>query len=370
MTARGAVANLATAPRAHPNAERWKLEAGSRKSYLAPMTSPLVSELLALDAAEPSPEHRRSGHNPTCRNCDAPLTGRYCAQCGQFDAPADPTLREILADAWDAFTSLDGKLATTLRLLLTRPGVPTRDYLAGRRARYLTPLRLYLVCSVAFFFVSAYEEKVRPDGVRGGIVWKEESDSLRADSARADDARDEGSRAARGRAPVARAGTRVSDSVATMAAADDFWRRQKGRIGDRMRAPENRKRLGESFEQNLPKLMFFLVPVYALLLKLAYWRRRWNLPAHLVVALHMHAFFFVVLLVGDLESLLVGKMLSPWTDLAVTAWLAWYGTAMLRGAYGGRWRTTIARAAVVSSLYGTTIVVAMLGLFFALVLLL
>lgn len=116
--------------------------------------------------------------------------------------------------------------------------------------------------------------------------------------------------------------------------------------------------------------MFFLVPAYAALLRLAYARRRWRLPAHLVVALHMHAFFFVVLLVGDLESLLVGQALSPWSDLVAMAWLGLYGVAMLRNAYGGRWGAAVLRAAFLSTAYGATIVAAMLGLFLVLVLLL
>lgn len=101
-------------------------------------------------------------------------------------------------------TNLDGKVALTVRDLLLHPGRLTREYLAGRRARYLPPVRLYLLASVAFFLVSAYEERVRPDGVRGGIVWRVDADSTRADSARKEDAADAAERRAGVRASAAR----------------------------------------------------------------------------------------------------------------------------------------------------------------------
>ena len=101
----------------------------------------------------------RPAEGARCLNCDASLHGPFCARCGQRALPPRPTLRDLAGEAWQEFVNLDGKVATTLRLLVTRPGLLTVDSRAGRRARYVGPLRLYLVCSLAFFFV----DSVMPD---------------------------------------------------------------------------------------------------------------------------------------------------------------------------------------------------------------
>lgn len=59
---------------------------------------------------------------PRCRNCDAPLTGRYCCACGQRDRDLQLTIRHVLHDATREFLHVDGKILQTLELLALRPG--------------------------------------------------------------------------------------------------------------------------------------------------------------------------------------------------------------------------------------------------------
>jgi hypothetical protein len=87
----------------------------------------------------------------TCGNCNAPLTGPYCAQCGQHAHESARSLGALFHDAWHVVTHLDGRFWSTLRLLLLRPGQLTLEYFAERRARYVPPVRLYFVISIAFF---------------------------------------------------------------------------------------------------------------------------------------------------------------------------------------------------------------------------
>lgn len=81
---------------------------------------------------------------PPCLNCGAPLTGAYCAQCGQevvdLAAPSWVVVRDALGEALD----VDGRLLRTARALL-RPGELTAEYRRGRRAPYVGPLKLFLV---------------------------------------------------------------------------------------------------------------------------------------------------------------------------------------------------------------------------------
>lgn len=87
-----------------------------------------------------------------CPNCETELVGRYCHGCGQEAGPLVPPLVKWVKEAADELLGVDGRLPRTVRLLLTRPGVLTRDWAAGRRSRHIAPIRLFLGSAVVFFF--------------------------------------------------------------------------------------------------------------------------------------------------------------------------------------------------------------------------
>ncbi|PYI92607.1 MAG: hypothetical protein DME97_09860 [Verrucomicrobia bacterium] len=89
-----------------------------------------------------------------CENCGAPLTGEFCAQCGQHAIDYRRSILRVLWDAADSFLNWDTKFLKTLGLLLIRPWELTNDFNAGRRARYVHPLRLYLIASIIFFLLA------------------------------------------------------------------------------------------------------------------------------------------------------------------------------------------------------------------------
>jgi Protein of unknown function (DUF3667) len=116
---------------------------------------------LAAPAASSTPTEGR------CRNCDAPLHGRYCHACGQG---ADDHHRSIVRLAWEAvegLTHLDGRIAKTLPALLFRPGRLAADYTHGRLNRHIPPLRLFLI-SLLIFMLSL--EVVVRQGVRTAVA--------------------------------------------------------------------------------------------------------------------------------------------------------------------------------------------------------
>jgi hypothetical protein len=81
-----------------------------------------------------------------CLNCGTPLSGPFCSSCGQRAVPQNPTVAELTNDAWQELSGYDGRIMATVRGLL-RPGQLTSTYLAGRRAHFLPPLRIYLIVS-------------------------------------------------------------------------------------------------------------------------------------------------------------------------------------------------------------------------------
>jgi len=200
-----------------------------------------------------------------CRNCSVPLTGRFCAACGQEDAadlPFGRAIRDLAGDLLD----LDSRLWLTLKLLVARPGFLGAEYLAGRRARYIAPMRLYLVSSVVFFaaVATAQVELVQVSGTDQASV----SEGARADSAGLAE-------------PSPRAGVSGGGSLRSVLSAAV------------VAAGAEPDRLNQQFIRALAWVMFVLIPVFALLLKGLFQSRELLYVHHLVFALHFHAFAFL-----------------------------------------------------------------------------
>jgi hypothetical protein len=89
-----------------------------------------------------------------CENCGAPLAGEFCSQCGQHAIDYRRSIFRVVLDAADSFLNWDTKFLHSMNQLLIHPWQLTNDFNAGRRARYVHPLRLYLIASIVFFLVA------------------------------------------------------------------------------------------------------------------------------------------------------------------------------------------------------------------------
>lgn len=206
--------------------------------------------------------------NP-CLNCGTNIQLMYCPECGQREIDSDPTLRDFLHEVAEEFLHWDGKLFTTYRLLLVRPGELTREYLAGRRVRYISPLRIYLTCSVLFFFLSA-------------VIPESQVDA-------------QGRQVHRGAVHVGHSTPRELAEVDSLGAHAPMPQRLW--FAHFARAMRNPDKLAASVQSSIPKTMFVLVPLFAALIGVAYRVRRRRYPQHLAFALHAHAVLFLGLVI-------------------------------------------------------------------------
>jgi hypothetical protein len=271
-----------------------------------------------------------------CPNCFAPLATprpRFCPECGQETTVRPPPLGEFLQQFGGAYLSTEGALWRTLKLLLARPGELTAQYLAGRRKHYVLPLRLYLTISVVVLLLlrllaTAQLEQARPEDVVTDVPRSFAIDL------------------GVGRAGL-KEGTFYCESLPAW-----MCRRIEQRFALEPKALVREVRaLGERFVSQLGFAMFLLVPAFAAALKLAYLNRRLRYTEHLVFALHVHAFWF----------LMIGLTLAgqPWlTALALLA-VPVYTTRAMRRVYGGRLWARLLRAAGVALAYGVTMALAL-----------
>jgi hypothetical protein len=284
-----------------------------------------------------------------CANCGAAIDGAYCARCGQETSIALPTARTFLRDAAGRYVALDGRLWRTLFALFFRPGFLTREYLLGRRRRYVRPGRLFLVLSIALFAVfrltgetPIVKAGAGNDPTRNNSTRQEIQDALRKEGAQ---------------------GVTVDDGLnVKLDDLDGPWLGPlRSRIEAFNRLPPKQKadQLTNGVLRYGPYALVALLPVFAAFMQLAYLgrgRRYPNRPrryaAHLVFGAHDHAFLFLGLM------LFFTAPIGPLRVL-VGAWIVVYLLSSMKVVYGGRWSGVILRATFVSLLYLVAFAVAM-----------
>jgi len=114
-----------------------------------------------LDPGESFDSAATAPHDPTtpgrCTNCDSPGAEVFCPRCGEKQPDRDDlTIGHFTHDVVHELVHLDSKLFGTLRLLLLKPGQLTADYFAGRKRRYIAPLRLFLTLFALQFIVYSF----------------------------------------------------------------------------------------------------------------------------------------------------------------------------------------------------------------------
>jgi len=252
-----------------------------------------------------------------CRNCGAATDGKYCPECGQETAPHPPTAAEFLHEFVGHYIALEGALWRTLRKLVV-PGELTLEYFAGRKRRYVLPLRLYLTASVVFFIVT----KLLVPASSGVVL--------------------ENGKPLEGRAPFTlRCDTGPSSLCGQTRAR--ILEKHPGITNAQVATLMRDRVLNEA-----PYAMFFLVPVFAWLTRIAYRKRPYNYGEHLVFALHVHAFaFFLGALVAPLH-----------VAQAMTIPASIYLGAAMKRVFGGRTGPLVLRFLLVALAYSVLVIAA------------
>ncbi|MBS0327277.1 MAG: DUF3667 domain-containing protein [Proteobacteria bacterium] len=290
-----------------------------------------------------------------CANCGAAAPGAYCPSCGQETRIELPTVRAFMRDAAGRYVALDGRTVRTLRDLMFRPGFLTREYLAGRRRRYIRPGRLFLVLSLAMFAV-----------LRLG------NHDPSIEMIRGDDVAVPGSTASPQRQAPARRGFDInSDLDIDLGAPRSGWLAPLYRDIDRYNAltqAEKRRQISTGLFRFGQYAVIALLPVFALLLKFAYAGRARRYPgrphryaAHLVFSAYVHAFMFALAMLYAVAP--------GWLRLPLFLWACFYALVSMKKVYGGRWSGVIGRAALVSALHFAVLIVVLVGTLIAAILL-
>jgi len=240
--------------------------------------------------------------------------------------PADPTVAELAGDAWQELSGYDGRISETFRALL-HPGRLTIDYIEGRRARYLPPVKLYLTVSVIYFLVAAAAPQVstRSDGVVTSTGGLQISVSDPANGSALLTAED--------RAELAK---KIDD-------APWFMRPMLRSVLED--ADGFRARLFTI----MPRVFFGMLPVFAAIVAMFYRGRRF--PTALVFAVHIHAFAFLTFAVSEAAKFTRVPLFAAAVALIATIVFSVYVFRAFRAVFGGSWTSTLLKTTGIGVVY-------------------
>jgi hypothetical protein len=298
-----------------------------------------------------------------CRNCDTGLIGPYCSHCGQRNDEYAVSLHVLARDFADEYLSFDSRLFRTLLNLFFRPGFLTRQYLVGRRERYVRPLRLYIVASLLFFLALSLVQPLGRvmDGERGAEMRLSEAFGMLTEDGTQPTGPTAADTVAVPADPVATGAGEPAARPPDMPQIVDVgpWQIDVGARAERlggMTFEGLAAAFRDSFERYLPRMMFLLLPLFALILKLLYVRRRWYYAEHFIFALHVHAFFFAVFLL--LLVLPGGTVLTR----VLMLWGLLYLFIAMRHVYRQSWLKTGLKYLTLTAVYSVALLLTFAGL--------
>jgi hypothetical protein len=349
-------------------------------------------------------------HEKNCLNCGATVEERYCTRCGQENVEPKESVGHLVGHFFADITHFDSKIFTTLKDLVLRPGFLTREYVEGRRVAYLNPIRMYVFIS-AIFFVALFAEgrgsADHPEGeTRAVNAFRQQlADSLRGvgtgglhgPGAGMDSMRRVFNAELAARLDSTSKGNGMSETLSLKWSSsgkvlidieenkykkvreyDSVQRslpdssRDKGIMAWILRNNVRQKEknggrsklhLEVNVQHDIPKIMFVLLPLFALYVGCFYPRKKYYYVNHAIFSVHFHSFVFLFFL---FLMLLNAVIPGDWTGLILAAIsplpIFIYLVAALRGMYGQSVGKSLLKAVAISLLYAITLSVASVAL--------
>ena len=262
-----------------------------------------------------------------CKNCNSELVGVYCSECGQKDSQL-LSIKEILKEFSDNVFSFDTRFFITLKYLITKPGLLTTEYWLGRRTKYLPPLRLYLVMSLMYFFISSI---INP----GTDISLYKSDFQEKPF----------------QFELDKSSPKYDPSPEIVAPFVDFLKENFNKgvmVAEKKELTEH-----DLVWSNMPTAMFILMPFMAFCVYLLNKKKKQLYSYHLITVLHFHSFIFFIF---TLEEIV------PIIEIFTKLYLLYYIFFMFKNIYQDSWIWNSLKLTTLSVLYGITIGITILGI--------
>jgi hypothetical protein len=336
--------------------------------------------------------HTPERKEKNCLNCGAAVIGRYCHVCGQENVEPKETFWHLLTHFFNDITHFDGKFFITLKDLLFKPGFLSKEYMTGRRASYLNPVRMYVFTSAIFFllffsfFKSKESIKIAPtiNGKTLGQIDKMDSSTFAKFTARIDEESDKPGH------PMTReefkryvdtvfkifldtssglhftgaeqTSVKEFDSLQHTSAREHSWLKRRliyKELGLNEKYHNNKleifNAIKEAWMHSLPQMLWISLPLLALILKVMYVRRKkFYYVSHIIFSIHLYVFLFIaqliLLSISKLNKTLDLGFLS-FISVVLTLGLFVYGYLALKNFYCQSWIKTFFKFLLINISY-------------------
>lgn len=266
-----------------------------------------------------------------CLNCGTDLYGRYCHACGQENVQPRRPFWEIPWHFVNNIVNVDGKFFSSFYALLFKPGFLAREFVSGHRTRHYDAVRAYLFTSFLFFFVAAVIFSSAREVVDTG---EEQIRAVAADSLRLQQELSKADSTLK--VQTGNALALHPDSIKAAVAA------REGRGNVTFNGANDVKDFISRYEKDLQYMLWFSLPGFALILKLLYIRRKIFLWDHLVFALYLYSFNFLMICVAFLLVRfcdwvlpeVAGDLILPWLEFLLFMAAMIYAYLSMRNFYG------------------------------------
>lgn len=291
---------------------------------------------------------------PKCQNCGLPFKtlqfDDFCPNCGQKNTDNRFTLFELFKEFGTQLLAFDSKFFNTLKLLLLKPGFLSKEFNIGKRIRYMNPVRLLLLSSLVFFALLSLSLSIEitengisfnnksSDFLREQIIIVEKDTVVTEEN---DEFLEDLKDGSVGEKKIEATkdtivNNQISNDIIEIDEGDSEFFKKNPQYEIALNMLLNKedfsveeildstkikhpvlvlgirqvKKLKQNGTQNLSKYffqqmsitIFLLIPFFALIFKLIYWRRKIFYINHLVFLVHFHSAVYCILSLGILAS--------------------------------------------------------------------
>ncbi|HLO71107.1 MAG TPA: DUF3667 domain-containing protein [Flavipsychrobacter sp.] len=244
-----------------------------------------------------------------CPNCGFHTSHNYCAECGQQTHLHKETFWGLVLHFAEHYFHYDSKFRQTLKTLIVQPGMLTVAYWNNQRARYISPISLYIFISTIYFIITFW---VLPNTAPFQAI---EENRVKAEQL-----------------AYASAGAENTANIphpASQYATLSFKQKFKLMMRDGVAISD----FMEKVKHYVSKVFFFTLPFLGFFLQLLFYRRKDLLFVdHAVFSLHLHCMYFVVMLTQQLAMLTYEVVANIYTGIS-TIGLIFYAALAFRNVY-------------------------------------
>jgi len=330
----------------------------------------------------------------TCLNCGNTVEERYCSRCGQENIETKDSFLHLLKHFFEDVTHYDSKFFITIKDLLVKPGFLTKEYLSGKRAKYLHPIRMYMFISFLYFLMAfslnhrghrveeglmqraTYEvEKhfsdsiktmlviAKKDSVNGTIKEAMLTDLLTKLKHQSDYDQEHFNLTIIGTLDYHQ--LRAYDSLQKSLPESKREHTIKSWVYSRWLATINHYGEGtvslliDKTQHIIPKMMFILLPLFALFFKMFYSSKKFLYTDHAIFSIHFHSAVFLLFILFWILNLIL-PFLSPYTSIAQLILPCFYLAIALRHVYQQSILISVLKTIALVLLYSASILIGFL----------